>query len=126
MNPPFSHSGATSMRTHMCGDLRASDIGSEVSVCGWVGRRREHGEHLAFVDLRDHSGLLQCVINNNVDVRSEYVVRITGVVRARPEGTVNASLPTGEIEIGDCEVEILRRSDPVSYTHLTLPTICSV
>ena len=50
------------MRTHMCGDLRASDIGSEVSVCGWVGRRREHGEHLAFVDLRDHSGLLQCVI----------------------------------------------------------------
>ena len=55
MNPPVSHSGATSMRTHMCGDLRASDIGSEVSVCGWVGRRREHGEHLAFVDLRDHS-----------------------------------------------------------------------
>ncbi|MGB0729730.1 MAG: aspartate--tRNA ligase [Ilumatobacteraceae bacterium] len=116
MNPPVSHSGATSMRTHMCGDLRASDIGSEVSVCGWVGRRREHGEHLAFVDLRDHSGLLQCVINNNVDVRSEYVVRITGVVRARPEGTVNDSLPTGEVEIGDCEVEILRRSDPPPFS----------
>ena len=60
------------------------------SVCGWVARRREHGEHLAFVDLRDHTGIIQCVVDNAVDVRSEYVVRITGVVRRRPEGTVNA------------------------------------
>ena len=59
-------------------------------LTGWVGRRREHGEHLAFVDLRDHTGIIQCVVNDDVDVRSEYVVRITGVVRARPEGTVNA------------------------------------
>ena len=116
MTSPEHAAGATSMRTHLCGDLRSSDIGKEVSVCGWVGRRREHGEHLAFVDLRDHSGLLQCVINNNVDVRSEFVVRITGVVRARPDGTVNNSLPTGEIEIGDCEVEILRRADPPPFS----------
>ncbi len=82
-----------SMRTHYCGTLRAEHIGSTVSLCGWVARRREHGEHLAFVDLRDHTGLVQCVVDNAVDVRSEYVVRITGVVRARPEGTVNANLP---------------------------------
>ncbi len=116
MTSPTQGFGATTMRSHLCGDLRAADIGTEVAVCGWVGRRREHGEHLAFVDRRDHSGLLQCVITNNVDVRSEYVVRITGVVRARPEGTVNDSLPTGEIEIGDCEVEILRRADPPPFS----------
>ena len=116
MTSPQPGDGSTSMRSHLCGDLRSADIGAEVAVCGWVGRRREHGEHLAFVDLRDHSGILQCVINNNVDVRSEYVVRITGVVRARPEGPVNDSLPTGDIEIGDCEVEILRRADPPPFS----------
>ena len=99
------------MRTHMCGELRAANVGDTVSVCGWVGRRREHGEHLAFVDLRDHSGIVQCVINDDVDVRSEYVIRVTGVVRDRPEGTINDSLPTGQVEIGECEVEILRQAD---------------
>ncbi len=84
-------------------------------VCGWVGRRREHGEHLAFVDLRDHSGIVQCVINHDVDVRSEYVLRITGVVRQRPEGTVNNNLPTGEIELGECQVEILRTAVPPPF-----------
>ncbi|MEZ5296695.1 MAG: aspartate--tRNA ligase [Ilumatobacteraceae bacterium] len=106
---------STSMRTHQCGELRAEHIGQTVSLTGWVGRRREHGEHLAFVDLRDHTGITQCVINDDVDVRSEYVVRITGVVRARPEGTVNASLPTGEIEVGDCEVETLRKATPPPF-----------
>ncbi len=105
----------TSMRTDLCGNLRPSNIGQTVSVCGWVGRRREHGEHLAFVDLRDHSGIIQCVVDNDVDVRSEYVVRITGVVRQRPEGTVNLALPTGEIEIGDCVVEVLRTADPPPF-----------
>ena len=98
---------STSLRTHRCGDLRESDIGSVVSVCGWVGRRREHGEHLAFVDLRDYSGIVQCVVDNSVDVRSEYVIRITGTVRARPEGTTNSGIATGAIEIGDCSVEVL-------------------
>jgi aspartyl-tRNA synthetase len=86
-----------------------------VSVCGWVGRRREHGEHLAFVDLRDHSGIIQCVVDNGVDVRSEYVLRITGVVRARPEGTVNSSLSTGTVEIGDCVVEVLNAAEPPPF-----------
>ena len=84
-------------------------------MCGWVARRREHGEHLAFVDVRDHSGIVQCVVDNVVDVRSEYVVRITGIVRQRPEGTVNPNLPTGEVEIGDCAVEVLRAAEPPPF-----------
>jgi aspartyl-tRNA synthetase len=99
------------MRTHYCGSLRTEHIGETVSLCGWVARRREHGEHLAFVDLRDHTGLVQCVVDNEVDVRSEYVVRITGVVRHRPQGTVNTNLPTGEVEIGECVVEVLSVSE---------------
>ena len=106
---------STAMRTHMCGDLNTSHIGSTVSVCGWVGRRREHGEKLAFVDLRDHSGVIQCVVDNDVDVRSEYVVRITGVVRARPDGTVNSALSTGEVEIGECVVEVLNSAEPPPF-----------
>ena len=106
---------STAMRTHMCGVLDVSHIGQTVSICGWVGRRREHGEHLAFVDLRDHSGVVQCVVDNNVDVRSEYVIRITGVVRARPEGTVNAGLPTGAIEIGECVVKVLNSAEPPPF-----------
>ena len=96
------------MRSHVCGELNRSNVGERVTVCGWVGRRREHGEHLAFVDLRDFSGVVQCVVDNTVDVRSEYVVQISGVVRQRPEGTVNEHLATGEVEIGECEVTILR------------------
>lgn len=106
---------STSMRTHMCGSIDESHIGSTVSVCGWVARRREHGEKLAFVDVRDHSGIVQCVVDNGVDVRSEYVIRITGVVRARPEGTVNVNLPTGKVEIGDCNVEILNVAEPPPF-----------
>lgn len=106
---------ATSLRTHMCGQLRPSDIGAVVSLCGWVARRREHGEHLAFVDLRDHSGIIQCVVDNEVDVRSEYVVRITGTVRERPVGTVNTGLSTGEVEVGDCVVEVLRQAEPPPF-----------
>ena len=105
----------TAMRTHMCGDLNASNIGETVSLCGWVGRRREHGEHLAFVDLRDHSGIIQCVVDNDVDVRSEYVVRVTGVVRARPDGTVNSTLSTGMVELGECIVEVLNAAEPPPF-----------
>jgi aspartyl-tRNA synthetase len=103
------------MRTDHCGTLRASDIGREVAVCGWVARRREHGEHLAFIDLRDHTGLVQCVVDGAADLRSEYVVRITGTVRQRPDGTTNDNMPTGEIEIGDCRVEILNVSEPPPF-----------
>ena len=103
------------MRTDHCGTLTASDIGREVAVCGWVARRREHGEHLAFIDLRDHTGFVQCVVDGAADLRSEYVVRITGTVRNRPEGTINANIPTGEIEIGDCSVEILNVAEPPPF-----------
>ena len=103
------------MRTHMCGELDIASVGQTVSLCGWVARRREHGEHLAFVDIRDHSGIMQCVVDNDVDVRSEYVIRVTGVVRARPEGTINSSLTTGMVEIGDCVVEILNSAEPPPF-----------
>jgi len=105
----------TSLRTHLCGELRSDHIGRTVSLCGWIAKRREHGDKLAFVDLRDYSGIVQCVIDDGVDLRSEYVARITGTVRARPTGTVNTNLATGEIEIGDCTVEVLRSADPPPF-----------
>lgn len=103
------------MRTHMCGAINDSHIGATVSICGWVARRREHGEKLAFVDVRDHSGIVQCVVDNGEDVRSEYVIRVTGVVRARPDGTVNENLSTGKIEIGECVVEVLNVAEPPPF-----------
>jgi len=102
---------ALGMRTHWCGELRSDHVGGEVSLCGWVDRRREHGEHLAFVDLRDHTGVVQCVVDGAHDLRSEYVLRVTGTVRSRPEGTANPSLATGEVELGDCRVEVLAAAE---------------
>jgi aspartyl-tRNA synthetase len=110
-----SSARATSLRTDLAGTLRASDAGRTVSVCGWVGRRREHGEHLAFVDLRDHTGIVQCVVDGTVDVRSEYVLRVTGTVTARPEGTVNPNVATGEVELRDCAVEVLSSAEPPPF-----------
>ena len=96
-----------SLRTDYCGSLRTADAGRRVSLCGWLARRREHGEHLAFVDLRDHTGLVQCVVDGAHDVRSEFVLRVTGTVRLRPEGTANPALSTGEVEVADCTLEVL-------------------
>lgn len=106
---------ATGMRSDSCGMLRREDIGRTVTMCGWVARRREHGEHLAFVDLRDATGIVQCVIDGKVDVRNEWVLKVTGTVRTRPDGTVNDHLDTGEIELGDCEVEVLSQSEPPPF-----------
>jgi aspartyl-tRNA synthetase len=103
------------MRTDYCGTLSASDAGRSVRLCGWVATRREHGEHLAFIDLRDHTGIVQCVVDHAHDLRSEYVVTISGTVRLRPEGTVNPALATGEVEVGDCEVEILATAQPPPF-----------
>jgi aspartyl-tRNA synthetase len=103
------------MRTHLCGSLGIGDVGATVTVCGWVAKRREHGEHLAFIDLRDHSGIIQCVIPGTVDVRSEYVLSVEGTVRPRPEGTVNPELPTGQVELGDCTVSVLNRAEPPPF-----------
>ena len=85
-------------------------------MCGWVARRREHGEHLAFVDLRDHTGVIQCVIDNQVDVRSEWVIAIEGTVRRRPEGMENAGIDTGEVELGDCTVIVLNEAEPPPFS----------
>src|SRR3954451_20747521 len=103
------------MRTDYCGALRASDAGRTATLCGWVDRRREHGEHLAFIDVRDHTGVTQCVVDGAHDLRSEYVVQVTGTVRVRPEGTVNANIPTGDIELGDCTVDVLSVAEPPPF-----------
>ncbi len=103
------------LRSDYCGTLGPDDVDRRVAVCGWVNTRREHGEHLAFVDLRDRTGLVQCVVDGAADLRSEYVVRIVGTVRPRPEGTENPRLPTGEIEVRDCEVEMLAPAEPPPF-----------
>ncbi len=103
------------MRTHLCGELRLENVGQTVTLAGWVNRRREHGEHLAFVDVRDHSGITQAVVDNDVDVRSEYVVRITGTVVARTPETVKTNLATGEIELHDCSIEVLSAAEPPPF-----------
>jgi aspartyl-tRNA synthetase len=109
----------TAMRTHLCGELRASDVGERVTLCGWVWRERDHGG-VTFIDLRDCSGLVQLVFHPEdapeahaaaQDLRSETVVRVSGDVRARREGTVNPDLETGEIEIAVTEVEVLSPAD---------------
>ena len=106
---------ATSMRDLLCASVDLTSIGERVSVCGWVAKRREHGEHLAFLDLRDRSGIVQAVVDGSVDVRNEYVVRVTGTVSLRPEGTVNDRLASGEVELTDCDVEILSAAEPVPF-----------
>ncbi len=96
------------MRTREAGTLRAADIGEVVTLAGWVDRRRDHGG-VAFIDLRDASGIAQVVIREEIahDLRAEYVLRVTGEVCARPEGNANPNLPTGQIEVVVSDVEIL-------------------
>ncbi|MEZ5141891.1 MAG: aspartate--tRNA ligase [Acidimicrobiales bacterium] len=105
----------TALRTDYCGELGPVDEGQRVTVCGWVNARREHGEHLAFVDLRDRTGVVQCVVDGAQDVRSEYVLRITGTVTARSPETVNPRLATGAIELKQCEVEVLATAEPPPF-----------
>ncbi|MEE9357809.1 MAG: aspartate--tRNA ligase [Sedimenticolaceae bacterium] len=102
------------MRTHYCGHLNASHIDQEVEICGWVHRRRDHGG-VIFIDLRDREGLVQVVYDPDLpevfsaaeQVRNEYVLWVKGRVRVRPEGTVNADMLTGEIEILGLSLEVL-------------------
>ncbi len=103
------------MRTDYCGRLSVDDVGRTVTVCGWVSKRREHGEFLAFVDLRDRTGIVQCVVDHAHDIRSEYVLAVTGTVRERPPETLNKELPTGAIEIGEATVEVLSQADPIPF-----------
>ena len=104
------------LRTRNAGSLRASDIGQVVTLTGWVDRRRDHGG-VAFIDLRDASGIAQVVIREEIahDLRAEYVLAVTGEVSARPEGNANPNLPTGEIEVVVSDVEILNASAPLPF-----------
>ncbi|WP_017178681.1 aspartate--tRNA ligase [Actinomyces timonensis] len=104
------------LRTHTAGSLRASDIGTTVTLTGWVDRRRDHGG-VAFIDLRDASGISQVVIREEIahDLRAEYVLAVTGEVSARPEGNANPNLPTGEIEVVVTDVEVLNAAAPLPF-----------
>jgi aspartyl-tRNA synthetase len=112
---PSQEIAATSLRSDLCGALRKNDVGRNVALCGWASRIREHGEHLVFVDLRDASGIIQCVVDASADLHAEYIVRIEGVVRDRPKGTINDELPTGEVEIQDCQIEVLSAATPPPF-----------
>ena len=106
------------MRTHYCGELNSTHIDQQLTVCGWVNRRRDHGG-VIFVDLRDREGILQVVFDpddaemfaNAERVRNEYVLKVSGKVRVRPEGTVNRDMSTGEIEMLATSLEILNASE---------------
>jgi aspartyl-tRNA synthetase len=109
----------TSMRTHACGQLRASDADAEVALCGWVAHRRDHGG-VTFIDLRDREGVVQLVFHpaeapeahaTAQSLGAEDVVRVTGVVRLRPAGMVNPGLDTGEVEVAAAGLEILAEAD---------------
>ena len=105
------------MRTHYCGELNSSHIDQEIELCGWVHRRRDHGG-VIFLDLRDRTGLAQIVFDPDraepfsiADlIRNEFVIKITGKVRNRPEGTINTDLTTGEIEVLGYSIEVLNKS----------------
>jgi aspartyl-tRNA synthetase len=106
-------------RTHHCGDLRKADVGSQVRLSGWIHRKRDHG-HLLFVDLRDHYGVTQCVIDVSSvlfptaeAVRLESVITVTGAVVARSEDTVNPKLPTGEVELAIAELIVDSEAEPL-------------
>ncbi|HEX7043596.1 MAG TPA: aspartate--tRNA ligase [Burkholderiales bacterium] len=110
------------MRTHYCGELERSLIDREVVLCGWLHSRRDHGG-VIFVDLRDREGVVQVVCNPDrgemfriaESARSEYVLRVRGIVRARPPGTQNPALRTGEVEVVAHDIEVLNRSDPLPF-----------
>ena len=113
-----------SMRSHYCGELRARHAGAQVRVCGWVNGLRDHGG-VIFVDLRDREGMVQLVCNPEQAevfataerVRAEYVLRATGLLRTRPEGTANPELPTGEVEVVADELEVLSAARDLPFHH---------
>ena len=112
------------MRTHYCGDINDSLVGEVISVAGWVHRRRDHGG-VIFIDLRDRDGLLQIVCDPDTEelfalaerVRGEFVLAVTGLVRPRPEGTVNANLPSGGVEMLAQKLEILNAAETPPFHH---------
>jgi aspartyl-tRNA synthetase len=108
----------TALRTHYCGELRKEHVGQEVTIAGWINRRRDHGG-LIFIDLRDREGIVQAVFNPEAsavnhsianELRNEYVVQVRGRVSLRPQGTENRNLSTGDVELVAEDVEILNRA----------------
>ena len=112
------------MRSHYCGEINESLNGTEIEVCGWVHRRRDHGG-VIFIDLRDREGLLQVVFDPDraeifaqaERIRSEYVLNVKGLVRPRPDGTVNQNMRTGQVEVLVHELEILNKSETPPFHH---------
>jgi aspartyl-tRNA synthetase len=112
------------MRTHYCGEINESLEGQEVEVCGWVHRRRDHGG-VIFIDLRDREGLLQVVFDPDRPeifaeaerIRSEYVLKVKGRVRPRPEGTINPNMRTGKVEVLALELQTLNKSETPPFHH---------
>ena len=110
------------MRTHFCGELNQSHLDREVTLCGWAHSRRDHGG-VIFIDLRDRRGLVQIVVDPDErdafalaeSVRSEYVLRVHGKVRARPAGTENPQLATGQVEVVAKRIEVLNRADTLPF-----------
>lgn len=110
------------MRTHYCAELSSQSVGEEITVCGWVHRRRDHGG-VIFLDIRDRSGILQVVYDPDTvesfaladRVRNEFVLRCRGRVRPRPEGTINPNMATGEIEVLGLELEVLNESETPAF-----------
>src|SRR5580704_1055127 len=110
------------MRSHYCGQVDQKLLGQDVTVAGWVHRRRDHGG-VIFVDVRDREGLLQVVFDPDLAqvfqeaerLRNEFVIRVSGRVRARPAGTVNANLASGQVELLARELEVLNRSEPLPF-----------
>jgi len=106
------------MRTHYCGDINLEHLDQQITVCGWVNKRRDHGG-VIFIDLRDKNGLLQVVFDPDdaamfaiaESVRNEFVLKVTGKVRNRPDGTINKDMATGEIEVFGLELEVLNASE---------------
>jgi aspartyl-tRNA synthetase len=112
------------MRTHYCGEIDESLDGQEIEVCGWVHRRRDHGG-VIFIDLRDREGLLQIVFDPDRPeifaeaerIRSEYVLRVKGRVRPRPDGLVNPNMRTGKVEVLALDLETLNKSETPPFHH---------
>ncbi len=111
------------IRDKGCGGIRESEVGSRISIAGWVFRRRDHGG-LIFIDLRDRSGICQIVFSPDVasdahrnahDLRAEYVISVAGEIRKRPAGTENPALPTGMVELYVSDLEVLNASAPLPY-----------
>jgi len=117
------------MRTHFCGELNKKNLDQEVTLCGWVNRRRDHGG-VIFLDLRDKKGLAQIVINPETrdtfklaeSVRNEFVLKITGNVISRASEMINKKIPTGEIEVLASEIKILNTSKPIPFQLDSLET----